>query len=50
MTQMNSSFGSSGMTMAFNELQFSCFIQYLKDGAEAPLPIKKAACVVGVPP
>lgn len=51
MAQINSSFGSGGMTLALNDVQFSALIQQLKDkqmGKE--LPIKKAACTIGLQP
>ena len=30
MTQLNNSFGSGGMTLAFNEAQFAAFVQFIK--------------------
>lgn len=44
MAQLNSSFSSGGMSLSFNDVQFSAFLQYLKDeGNSRGLPIKKAA-------
>jgi hypothetical protein len=45
LAQINNSFGSGGMSLAFNETQFSSFIQYIKKGQ---LPIKKAALIIGL--
>jgi len=51
MGQLNSSFGSGGMTLSLTEPQFSCFIQYLKDeGSSRGLPIQKAARHIGLQP
>ena len=51
MAQLNGSFGSGGMSLALNEAQFSSFIQHLKDeGNQTGLPIKKAACNIGLQP
>lgn len=49
MSQINSSFGSGGMTLALNDVQFSALIQHLKD-EQRSLPIKKAACTIGLQP
>ena len=49
MSQINSSFGSGGMTLALNDVQFSSLIQHLKDERKS-LPIKKAACTIGLQP
>lgn len=45
MSQINSSFGSGGMTIALNELQLSSFIQFLR--RQQPVGICKAASIVG---
>lgn len=50
MKQLNSSFGRGGMSLALNDIQFGALIQHLKDDACNELPIKKAACVVGLQP
>lgn len=52
MGQLNSSFSSGGMSLSFNDVQFSSFIQYLKDEGNkiSGLPIKKAAANVGLQP
>ncbi len=50
MSQINSSYGSGGMSISLNEQQFSSFIQHLKSEAGTELPIKKAACVIGRQP
>ncbi len=50
MTQINSSFGRGGMSIALNEIQFSALIQHLKNESANKLPIKKAACVIGLQP
>ena len=50
MNQINSSFGSGGMSIALNEQQFSSFIQHLKNEGGTGLPIKQAACVIGRQP
>ena len=49
MSQINSSFGSGGMSLALNEQQFGSFLQFLKNHA-GPLPIRKVACVIGLQP
>ena len=49
MSQINSSFGSRGMTLALNDVQFSALIQHLK-GKQKSLLIKKAACTIGLQP
>ncbi|XP_019862513.1 PREDICTED: uncharacterized protein LOC109591165 [Amphimedon queenslandica] len=48
MQQLNNSFGSGGMSLALNEAQFSCFIQFIKNECMGTLPIKKAATIVGM--
>ena len=50
MGQLNSSFSSGGMSLSFNDVQFSSFIQYLKDegNKSSGLPIKKAAANIGL--
>ena len=49
MAQINSSFGSGGMTLALNDVQVRSLVQHLKDEAMAKtLPIKKAACTIGL--
>ena len=49
MSQLNGSFGSGGMTLSFNDTQFSAFIQQLKnEGNSRGLPIKSAACNIGM--
>ena len=48
MQQLNNSFGSGGMSLALNEAQFSCFIQFLKNECMGTLPIKKAATIIGM--
>ena len=49
MAQLNSSFSSGGMSLSFNDVQFSSFLQYLKDeGNSRGLPIKKAATNIGL--
>ena len=51
MAQLNSSFGSGGMTLSLSEPQFCSFIQFLKDEGNARgLPIKNAACHIGLQP
>ena len=51
MAQLNGSFGSGGMTLSLTEPQFCSFIQYLQEeGNSRHLPIKKAACNVGLQP
>ena len=52
MEQLNSSFSSGGMSLSFNDVQFSSFIRYLKDEGNkiSGLPIKKAADNVGLQP
>ena len=47
MAQLNNSFGSGGMSLAFNDNQFSLFLQSLKREAGRSLPIRKAATVIG---
>ena len=49
MSQLNSSFGSGGMTLSLTDPQFSSFIQHLKEqGNSKGLPIKRAACHIGL--
>jgi len=51
MSQINSSFGSGGMSLALNEMQFGAFIQHLKTQCRTQtFPMKKAACVIGLQP
>ena len=45
LSQINSSFGSSGMSLAMNDLQFAGFILHLKRNQQG-MPIRKAACVI----
>ena len=45
LAEINNSFGSGGMSLAFNEATFSSFIQYLKKGG---LPIKKSVEIIGL--
>ena len=47
LSQLNNSFGSGGMSLAFNEAQFSSFIQFLKQESMGKLAIRKAVAVVG---
>ena len=49
MSQINSSFGSGGMTLAMNDLQFATFIIHIKSHQQ-DMPIRKAACVIGRQP
>ena len=49
MSQINSSFGSGGMSLSMNDLQFSAFLLYLKQEKE-DIPIRKAACIIGQQP
>lgn len=44
LTQINNSFGSGGMSLAFNETQFSSFIQFLKKQHQ----LKKAVKMIGM--
>ena len=50
MSQINNSFESGGMSLAFNEIQFAAFVQFLKQEVQGSLPIRKAACTVGQQP
>ena len=50
MAHLNNSFGSGGMSLAFNDMQFSAFIQFLKADHGQHLPIYKAACTIGQQP
>ena len=45
MQQINTSFGSGGMFLSFNNKELTEFVQYLKQGGS--LPIKKAATHIG---
>ena len=47
MAQLNSSYGSGGMTLALNKTTFSLFIQFIKNENIGNLPILKAAIVIG---
>jgi hypothetical protein len=49
MQQINNSFGSGGMSLALNEMQFASFFQHLKNNnLHGTLPIKKAASIIGL--
>ena len=48
MTQNNNSFGSGGMSLAFNEHQFMSFVQFLKQEAGDDLPFRTAATTIGL--
>ena len=51
MSQINSSFGSGGMSLAMNDLQFAALLLYLKSNSECTgTSIRKAACVIGQQP
>ena len=45
MGQINNSFGSGGMSLAFNEMQFAAFVQFLK--THNSVNIRTAATIVG---
>ena len=45
MAQINNSFGSGGMSLAFNEMQFAAFVQFLK--MHNSVNIRTAATIVG---
>ena len=47
MVQLNNSFGSGGMSLAFNKAQFAAFIELLKIEQRQHLAIRKAACTIG---
>ncbi len=47
MSQLNSSFGSGGMSLALNEHLFGNFLQFLKNESGI-LSIRKAARVIGL--
>ena len=47
MSQINNSFGSGGMSLALNDMQFSLFVQFLKNEGHNALPIRKAVTFVG---
>ena len=49
MKQISSSFGSGGMALAFSEVEFQCFILYLKS-TNKQMPIRKAATIIGLQP
>ena len=49
LSQVNSSFGNGGMSMAMNDLQFAGFILHLKSQQQG-MPIKKAATLIGKQP
>ena len=49
LSQMNSSFGSGGMSLAMNDLQFAGFILQLKSQQQG-MQIKKAASLIGKQP
>ena len=46
MAQINSSFGSGGMSLAMNDLQVAAFILHLKSNNQST-SIRKAASVIG---
>ena len=48
--QINNSFGSGGMSLAFNEVQFSSFVQFLKLQSRGQLTIQKAVTIIGQQP
>lgn len=52
MGQLNSSFGSGGMTLALNDAQFGSFIHFIKESfrCNKGAVVKKAACVIGLQP
>ena len=47
LAQINKSFGSGGMSLALNEVQFSMFIQFLKQDSAQCLTISKAVTRIG---
>ena len=47
LSHINNSFGSGGMSLAFNEAQFASFIQFLKQESMGSLVIRKAVGIVG---
>ena len=49
LSQMNSSFGSGGMSLAMKDIQFVGFILHLKWDQQG-LPIRRAASVIGKQP
>lgn len=49
MSQINSSFGDGGMSLAMNDVQFSAFLLHIKSKCEE-MPIRKAACIIGQQP
>lgn len=49
MQVLNNSFGSGGMSLAMNDMQFMSFFQFPKNEIGS-LPIKKAARTVGLQP
>ena len=50
MIALNNSFGSGGMSLAFNDTQFASFIQFLKDHNAVHMSIKVAAYNIGRQP
>ena len=50
LAQINNSFGSGGMSLAFNEAQFSMFIQFLKQESANGLNIRRAVTQIGEQP
>ena len=47
LAQINNSFGSGGMSLAFNEAQFALFIQFLKQESADSLTIRRAVTRIG---
>ena len=47
LAHINNSFGSGGMSLALNEVQFSTFIQFLKQDSVKNLTIRKAVTRIG---
>jgi len=45
MSQINSSFGSGGMSLAMNDLQFAAFLLHIKSNQQ-DMPIGKATCAI----
>ena len=50
LSQLNNLFGSGAMSLAFNDAQFSSFIQFLKQENMGNLAIRKAVARVGKQP
>lgn len=50
MAGINNSFGSGGMSLAFPDVQFASFIQFLKAESKERLVIQKAVSVIGKQP